>query len=31
MGNSVRRYVGYGYGLVQGNVPSRPPVLNYQC
>jgi hypothetical protein len=28
MGNSVRHYLGYGYGLVQGHVPTRPPVLS---
>jgi hypothetical protein len=28
MGNSVRRYLGYGYGLVQGHVPFGAPVLN---
>jgi hypothetical protein len=28
MGNSVRRYLGYGYDLVQGHVLSGPPVLN---
>jgi hypothetical protein len=30
MGNLVRHYLGYGYGLVQGHVPSGPPVLSYQ-
>jgi hypothetical protein len=30
MSYSVRRYLGYGYGLVQGRVPSRSPVLSYQ-
>jgi hypothetical protein len=30
MGYSVRRYLDYGYGLVQGHVPSGPPVLSYQ-
>jgi hypothetical protein len=30
MGNSVQRYLGYGYDLVQGHAPSGPPVLNYQ-
>jgi hypothetical protein len=24
MGNSTRRYLGYGYDLVQGHVPSGP-------
>jgi hypothetical protein len=28
MGNSVRRYLGY--GLVQGHAPSGPLVLNWQ-
>jgi hypothetical protein len=28
MGNSVRRYLGYGYVLVQGHVLSEPPVLS---
>jgi hypothetical protein len=28
MSNSVRRYLGYGYGLVQGHVPSELPVLS---
>jgi hypothetical protein len=28
MSNSVRRYLGYGYGLVQGHVLSGPPVLS---
>jgi hypothetical protein len=28
MGNSVRHYLGYGYGLIQGHVPSRPLVLS---
>jgi hypothetical protein len=30
MGNLVRRYLGYGYGigLVQGHVSSGPPVLS---
>jgi hypothetical protein len=28
MGNSVRRYLAYGYGLVQGHVPFGPPVLS---
>jgi hypothetical protein len=27
MGNSLRRYLGYGYGLVQEHVPFGPPVL----
>jgi hypothetical protein len=31
MENSVRRYLGYGYGLIQGHVPFGPPVLGYQC
>jgi hypothetical protein len=26
----MRRYLGYGYGLVQGRVPSGPPILSYQ-
>jgi hypothetical protein len=30
MGNSVRCYLGYGYGLVQEHVPSGTPVLSYQ-
>jgi hypothetical protein len=30
MGNSVRRYLGYGYGLVQKHALSRPPVLSCQ-
>jgi hypothetical protein len=30
MGNSVRCYLGYGYGLVQGHVPSGPLVLSCQ-
>jgi hypothetical protein len=30
MGNSVRRYLGYGYGLIQGHAPSGPVVLSYQ-
>jgi hypothetical protein len=28
MGNSVRHYLGYGYGLVRGYVPSGPLVLS---
>jgi hypothetical protein len=28
MGNSVRRYLGYDYALVQGHVPSGPPILS---
>jgi hypothetical protein len=28
MGNSVRHYLGYGYGLVWGHVPFGPPVIN---
>jgi hypothetical protein len=28
MGNSVRRYLGYGYSLVQGHVLSGPPILS---
>jgi hypothetical protein len=31
MGYSVRRYLGYGYGLVQGHVPPEPLVLSCQC
>jgi hypothetical protein len=31
MGNSVRRYLGYAYGLVQGHVLSGPPVLSCDC
>jgi hypothetical protein len=31
MGNSVRRYLCYGYGLAQGHVPFEPPVLSCQC
>jgi hypothetical protein len=30
MGYSVRRYLGYGYALVQGHVLFGPPVLNCQ-
>jgi hypothetical protein len=30
MGNSVRRYLGYGYGLLQGHALSGPPVLSHQ-
>jgi hypothetical protein len=30
MNNSVQRYLGYGYGLVQGHVLSGPPVLSSQ-
>jgi hypothetical protein len=30
MGYSVRRYLGYGYGLVQGHASSRPQVLSCQ-
>jgi hypothetical protein len=30
MGYKVRHYLGYGYGLVQGHVPSRPPILSCQ-
>jgi hypothetical protein len=30
MGYSVQRYLGYGYCLVQGYVPSRPLVLSWQ-
>jgi hypothetical protein len=26
----MRRYLGYGYGLIQGHVLSGPPVLNCQ-
>jgi hypothetical protein len=28
MGNSVRHYLGYGYGLLQGHAPSGPLVLS---
>jgi hypothetical protein len=28
MGNLVQRYLGYGYSLVKGHVPSGPPVLS---
>jgi hypothetical protein len=28
MSNSVRRYLGYGYGLIQRHVPSGPPILS---
>jgi hypothetical protein len=28
MGNSVQRYLGYGYGLVLGHVLSLAPVLS---
>jgi hypothetical protein len=30
MGNLVRCYLGYGYGLVQGHVSSGLPVLSCQ-
>jgi hypothetical protein len=30
MCNSVRRYLGYGYSLVQGHAPSGPPILSCQ-
>jgi hypothetical protein len=30
IGNSVRRYIGYGYGLVWGREPSRALVLTSQ-
>jgi hypothetical protein len=30
MSNSVRCYLGYGYGLVQGHAPFEPPVLSCQ-
>jgi hypothetical protein len=30
IGNSVRRYIGYGYGLVRGREPSRALVLTSQ-
>jgi hypothetical protein len=30
MGNSVRRYLSYGYGLVQRHVLSGPLVLSCQ-
>jgi hypothetical protein len=30
MGNSVRRYLGYSYDLVQGYAPSGPLVLSCQ-
>jgi hypothetical protein len=30
MGYLVRHYLGYGYGLVQGHVPPKPPVLSCQ-
>jgi hypothetical protein len=30
MGKSGRRYLGYGYGLVQGHLLFGPPVLSGQ-
>jgi hypothetical protein len=30
IGNSVRHCSGYGYGPVQGGVPSGPPVISWQ-
>jgi hypothetical protein len=30
MGNSVRHYLGYGFDLAQGHVPSGPLVLIWQ-
>jgi hypothetical protein len=31
MGNSVRRYLGYGYGFGQGHVPFGPTILSCLC